>query len=141
MKAYVRWMRCHNYQVEYSLIPSDRHVPDPDELLKLPKEDIVNILCLFILEAKKASGEDYNRDTLYDLIVMVQSFFKENGLTYKFLGDDNFFNLHNTLENCMKDLLKMEKVAPVKRHNQLAWMKKKFCGKWGFLVMTFLRNL
>ena len=64
MKAYVRWMRCHNCQVEYSLIPSDWCVPDPDELLKLPKKDIVNILCLFILEVKNASGEDYNRDTL-----------------------------------------------------------------------------
>ena len=112
MKSYVRWMRCRNYQVEHGLIPADRHVPDPDELIKLSKSEVVSILCLFIMEVKNSSGDDYNRDTLYDLIVMVQSFFKENGLPYKFFNDDEFFLLRNTLDNRMKDLSKMGKIAP-----------------------------
>ena len=74
MKSYVRWMTCHNYQVKHGLISAERYVPDPDALLNLPKKDIVKVICLFILEVKNASGEDYNRDTLYDLIVRVQFF-------------------------------------------------------------------
>ena len=78
MKAYVRWMTCRNYQVEHGLIASDRHVPSPDDLLMLPKSEVTKVLCLFIMEVKNASGHDYTRDTLYDLIIMVQSFFKQN---------------------------------------------------------------
>ena len=112
MKAYVRWMMCRNYQVEHCLIPSDRRVADPDELLLLTKEEVVKVLCLFVMEVKDACGKDYNRDTLYDLVIMVQSFFKENGKLYKFLDDPDFFYLKNTLDNRMKQLSKEGKIAP-----------------------------
>ena len=112
MKAYVRWIQCCNYQVEHDLISHDRCVPDPDELLKLSKDDITNVMCFFIMEGKNANGEDYNRDSLYDLIVIVQSFFKENRLPYKLFKDDTFFKLCNTLDNHKNDLSKMGEVAP-----------------------------
>ena len=133
MKAYVRWMRCRNYQVEHGLISVDRHVPDPDELLKLSKEDITNVLCLFIMEVKNANGDVFNRDTLYNMIVMVQSFFKQNGLAYKFFNDDVFFKLHNTLDNRMKDLSKMGKVAPCVKAQAISIEEEDVLWKWGVL--------
>ena len=112
MKSYVRWMNCRNYQVEHGLISVDRKVPDPDELLTAEKPLIVKTLCLFILEVKDANGNDYNRDTLYDLVIMIQCFFKENGRPFKFFEDDAFFDLKNCLDNCMKQLSKEGKIAP-----------------------------
>ena len=111
MKVYVHWMNCRNYQVEHGLIPADRHVPNPDELIEMCKNNIIKVICMFILEVKDGSGNDYNHDTLYDLIVMVQSFFKQNGLAYKFFDDDAFFGIRNTLDNRMKALAKEGKVV------------------------------
>ena len=76
MKAYVRWMNCRNYQVQHGILPRERIVPTPDELINLLKADICKTLCSFVVEAKNVDGDDYNRDTLYDLIVMVQSILK-----------------------------------------------------------------
>ena len=112
MKAYVRWMWCRNYQVEHGLISTDRKVMDPDELLTASKSDIVKTICLFIMEVKDTTGKDYNHDTLYDLIVMVQCFFKENRRPYKFFEDEVFFDLKNTLDNRMKQLSREGKIAP-----------------------------
>ena len=106
MKAYVRWMNCRNYQVEQGMIPANRHVPDPDELVLLSAEGICNVLCKFVLEVKNSNGEDYNRDTLYDMLVMIQSFLKKNKRYCKFFEDTEFFDLKNTLDNRMKDLSK-----------------------------------
>ena len=112
MKSYVRWMTCRNYQVEHQLISEDRCVPDPDGLLNASKSDIVKTLCTFILKVKDSNGNDYNCDTLYDLVIMIQSFFKENRKPYKFFEDDEFFDLCNTLDNHMKQLSKEGKIAP-----------------------------
>ena len=115
MKSYARWMTCHNYQVEHRLISEDRCVPYPDGLLNALKSGIVKTLCTFILEVKDSNGNDYNHDTLYDLVIMIQSFFKENRKPYKFFEDDEFFDLRNTLDNCMKQLSKGGKIAPCEK--------------------------
>ena len=106
MKSYVRWMNCHNYQVEHGLISEERKVLDRYELLNADKGDIVKTLCLFVLQVKDANGNDYNCDTLYDLVIMVQCFFKENQCSYNFFEDDAFFDHKNTLHYCMKQLSK-----------------------------------
>ena len=112
MKAYVRWMNCRNYQVQHGLLPMDRIVPTPDKLLKLSKEEISKTVCVFIMEAKNSDGGDYNRDTLYDLIVTVQSFLKQNRRPIKFFEDEAFADVKNTLDNRMRDLSKQGKIAP-----------------------------
>ena len=112
MKAYVRWMNCHNYQVEQGLLSSDRLIPLSKELINLPKEEICLVLCKFVMEAHNSDGKDYTRDTLYDLIIMVQSFLKQNGKPMKFLEEDVFFDLKNALDNRMRDLSKDGKISP-----------------------------
>ena len=108
----MRWMRCHNYQVDQGILSHERRVATPDELILMIKKDITKTICMFIMEVKDGSGKDYNRDTLYDLIVMVQAFFKENRRPFKFFDDNAFFDLKNTLDNRMRDLSKQGKIAP-----------------------------
>ena len=105
-------MNCHNYQVQHGLLPVERMVPSPEELINLSKEDICKTLCVFVMEVKNSVGEDYNRDTLYDLIIMVQSFLKQSRYPVKFFEDEIFFDLKNTLDNRMKQLSKEGKIAP-----------------------------
>ena len=90
-------------------------MPSPDELIKLSEEEMCKVLCKFVMEAKNTDGYDYTRDTLYDLIIMVQSFLKENRHPVKFLGDDVFFDLKNTLDNCMWQLSKEGKISPCEK--------------------------
>ena len=133
MKAYVRWMTCRNYQVAHNLIGSDRKVPSPDDLISLDKGDIVKTLCMFILEVKNANGEDYTRDTLYDLIVMIQSFFKQNGRPLKFFEDDQFFHIKNTLDNQMKSLSKAGKISPREKAVPISVSEEEEMWKLGIL--------
>ena len=112
IKPYVRWMNCRNYQVEQGLLSNDRLVPSPEELINLSKVEICKVLCKFVMEAKNADGFGYTCDTLYDLIIMVQSFLKQNGKRMKFLEEDVFFDLKNTLDNRMRQLSKEGKISP-----------------------------
>ena len=112
MKAYVRWMNCRNYMVQHGILSANRVVLTPEELIKLSVKEMVKVLCLFVMEVKNGNGQDYNSDTLYDLIVMVQSYLKQGGRVVKFFEDPNFFTVKNTLDNRMKDLSKIGKIAP-----------------------------
>ena len=76
------------------------------------KPDVAKVICLFIHEVKNANGDDYTCDTLYDLIVMVQSFFKQIRKCYKFFEDDEFFYIKNTLDNRMRALSEEGKISP-----------------------------
>ena len=108
----MRWMNCRNYQVSQDLVVCDHIVPNPDDLVKLKKEEICKVLCMFVIETRNTDGLDYIRDTLYDLIVIVQSFLKQKRHPLKFFEDEMFFDLKNTLDNRMKDLSKQGKFAP-----------------------------
>ena len=66
-------------------------MPSPEELINLTKEEICAVLCIFIMEAKNADGQDYTIDTLYDLIIMIQCFLKQNCKSLHFLDEDVFF--------------------------------------------------
>ena len=133
MKAYVQWMNCHNYQVEQGIIPANRCVPDPDKLVLLSAEGICNVLCKFVLEVKISNGEDYNRDTLYDMIVMIQSFLKKNQRYCKIFEDTEFFDLKITLDNRMKDLSKQGKVAPCEKAEPISNDDEELMWKCGIL--------
>ena len=105
-------MTCRNYQVSHGLIARDRLVPTSDELIILSPQEICHVLCYFIVEVKNVDGKDYTRDTLYDLVVMVQAFLKKNRRPIKLFEDVEFTDVCNTLDNKMKQLVKEGKVAP-----------------------------
>ena len=110
--AYNRWKNVRNYQVEKGILGHDRIVPDTLDLLNMEKAGIQKVLCYFVHEVRDRNGKPYNRDTLYDLITMVNAFFKENGKMYCFFDDPEFFVLKNTVDNKMKDLSAEGLIAP-----------------------------
>ena len=105
-------MNARNFQVDKGELPLSCHVPSPKDILSASKQQVVNVVSRFILEARDKKGDEYNRNTLYDLITMVNSYFKSNKLPYNFFEDDEFFDLRNVLDNRMKDLTKRGLIAP-----------------------------
>ena len=109
----------------HGMLPPDHVVPNPDQLLEITSKDMCKVLCMFVMEVKNDNGDDYNWDTLYDLMVMVQSFLKKNGRLCKFFEDDDFFDLKNTIDNWMKELSKQGKIAPREKAQPISVAEEK----------------
>ncbi|XP_046565575.1 uncharacterized protein LOC124274278 [Haliotis rubra] len=56
----------------------------------------------FVCEVKKTDGTDFPSDTLYGLVICLQLHMDSIGKAYKFLTDDAFLQIKNTLDNMMK---------------------------------------
>ena len=82
-------------------------------LLKMSEEDLVYVLTRFILEVKKKTSAEYPLETLYELLICLQLYMFINGRKVKLL--DDFVDVHNCLDNCMKELSRDGNVHP---HNQ-----------------------
>ena len=105
--------------MEQGLLSHDRTVPSPEQLITMSKPEICAVLCKFVVEVKNADGVDYTHDTLYDLVIMIQSFLKQHGVVMKFLDEDVFFDLKNTLDNRMRELSKQGKISPCEKAEPL----------------------
>lgn len=81
------------------------------DLLQMSNTDLNAILCRFICEVRKKNNEDYPSDTLYDLVLSLQLYLKHAGRKVRFLDDDCFEEVRNTLDNRMKDLSSQGKRA------------------------------
>lgn len=57
---------------------------------------------LFLTEVVKADGSEYPPSTLRDLVLSLQKFLEVNGRNVKFLSDDKFRNIWDTLDGLMK---------------------------------------
>ncbi len=56
----------------------------------------------FLVEIKKQNGDFYLKETLYKIVLALQAHFEMNGHSIKFLENDKFKAVHNTLDNHMK---------------------------------------
>ena len=56
------------------------------ELLDMSEEYLCKCLCRFVMESKKPSGDDYPRETLYDILLSLQVYFHMNGKTCEITG-------------------------------------------------------
>ncbi len=75
-------------------------------LLTLGIEELNKVLSLFIMEIHKQSGEEYPRETLYEIILSIQHYMAINGCELKLLDHAGLVGMHNTLDNHMKQLSK-----------------------------------
>lgn len=66
----------------------------------------------FLVEIKKKNGDFYPKETLYEIVLALLVHFEINGHSIKFLENDKFKAVHNTLDNHMKQLSKMGAVYP-----------------------------
>lgn len=70
----------------------------------MSKDELCYTLSRFLCEIKKQNGEDYPGETLYELIICIQlSLELDFGREYKFLNDQAFSQLKNTLDSVMKE--------------------------------------
>ena len=76
---------------------------DLDDINTLTKEQLNRALCRFITEVRKVDGLEYPSRTLYDIIICVQFWLETQGLSWRFLVDEEFKELKFTLDNVMKD--------------------------------------
>ncbi len=74
------------------------------ELIEMTKDELCHTLTRFVLEAKKANGEPYPAETLYEIIMSIQMHLSVNNREFKFLNDPDFTTLKNTLDGRMKVL-------------------------------------
>ena len=89
------------------------------------KDDI----CDFIVEIRKENGEQYPANTLYDLLQSLSLFLQcEKGFNEKLMSQ-TFNEIHNTLDNLMKERSKEgignrpERQTITAEHEQILWEK------------------
>ncbi|CAG2195298.1 unnamed protein product [Mytilus edulis] len=73
--------------------------PDIEEMTK---DELCYSLSRFICEVIKENGEDYPGQTLYEILINIQMYFEQKGKCYKFLNEDAFLQVKNTLDFTMK---------------------------------------
>ena len=71
------------------------------ETFAFSKQDLCYSMSRFIREVKKLDGSDYPPNTVRDLVLMV--YLHQNSLNWKLLDNEEFTDLHNVLDNTMKE--------------------------------------
>lgn len=99
-RAFRDWVNLCNLE---SAASGEHNVPSCD-IVQMSSADLNTILCRFICEVRKKNNEEYPSDSLYDLLLLLQLYLKHAGRKVRFLDDDCFEDLRNTLDNRMKDL-------------------------------------
>ncbi|XP_022095363.1 uncharacterized protein LOC110981782 [Acanthaster planci] len=84
---------------------SDMHLsPIRVELLEMTKDELCFSLTRFVSEAKKQNRDPYPAEILYEIVISIQMYLWMNGQDMKFLNDEEFTVLKNTLDTRMKEL-------------------------------------
>ena len=69
---------------------------------QMTKDELNYTVSRFICEAKKVDGSEYPSETMYSFVICLQLYMDTLGRNYKFLLDDEFSQIRNTLDNIMK---------------------------------------
>lgn len=73
-------------------------------LINMEVDVICEVLCKFVLKIHKQNGDEYPRETLYEIVLSLQNYLQMNGCTVKLLDHASFAKLRNTVDNKMKQL-------------------------------------
>ena len=71
----------------------------------MDSETLNYALGAFIFEIRKENGEEYRGNTLYEIIVAIQHFLRENGRKFNLMADPEFDDMRSKLDEKMKDLV------------------------------------
>lgn len=71
-------------------------------LNEMTKDELAYSLSRFIVEVKKKDGKDFPGETLFEMVMAVQKYLNLQGSHLKFLDDESFITLKNTLDTIMK---------------------------------------
>ncbi|CAC5409552.1 unnamed protein product [Mytilus coruscus] len=100
-KKKMRW--AINVFRKWELAKRDENISciQPD-LEEMTKDELCYSLSRFICEVIKENGEDYPGQTLYEILITIQMHFEQLGKCYKFVNDERFLQVKNTLDYTMK---------------------------------------
>lgn len=89
------------------------------ELEEMTKDELNFSISRFICEIKKRDGNEYPSDTLYSLVVCLQLHMDTIGKQHKFLNDEVFSQIKNTLDNVMKSRARNHVNVPRKQAEEI----------------------
>ncbi len=104
INVYNAWVTHRNGHNEFNKVPRDFE--------KLTDEEICETLCKFAMEARNSKGEPYTRDSVFELIMGIQSDLQVKGRNVSFMKDTKYLSLKHTVNNTMKDLSKKGFIRP-----------------------------
>lgn len=65
-----------------------------------------NHLCNFITEVRNKEGTNYRPYTIYEIVISIQHFLRQNGNFVSFLDDNDFLKMRQVLDARMKEVSK-----------------------------------
>ena len=77
-----------------------------DDLLSMDNTSLNTHLCSFITEVRNKDGNHYRPNTLYEIVVSIQHFLRQNGNFVSFLDDNDFLRMRQVLDARMKEVSK-----------------------------------
>ena len=107
-KVWTSWCTERNNRIRQSNNPDAMVITG--SLQSHSTEQLNYIMTRFILEVKNLQGQDYSRETLYDLVVSLQMYLNRVGRNVRFLEQDEFQSVKHTLDHRMKQLSKEGKI-------------------------------
>ena len=129
--AYNDWRneRLYNFNYDVGIYEADLN-----KLETLTKENLEHSLCHFVPEVTKVKGEGpYLGRTLYEMIVAIQKYLKLNKLFWKLVDENQFYDLHNVLNNFMQERTAMN-VGVVKKQAQvISYTTENYLWEQGYL--------
>lgn len=94
----------HTWKTERNnLVKMDQSISyiHPD-IETMTRDELNFCLSRFLCEIKKENGMEYPGQTLYDLLIEIQLYLEQQGKPYRFLNEECFVQIKNTLDHIMK---------------------------------------
>ena len=79
-----------------------------ENVFTMSNDKLCDVLGRFITEVKTQNGSDYPPNTLYEIIVSIQHYMRQNGKFISLLDDNEFAKLRQILDAKMKALAKTD---------------------------------
>lgn len=77
-----------------------------DDLLSMDNTSLNNHLCSFITEVRNKEGTNNLPNTIYEIVISIQHFLRQNGNFVSFLDDNDFLKMRQVLDARMKEVSK-----------------------------------
>ena len=78
----------------------------PPDILQLNNTDLNECLSYFVAEIKNEKGTEYRPNTLYEIVIAIQQYFRRNNRFVSFMNDNNFDGMRKVLDGKMKSMSK-----------------------------------
>ncbi len=85
------------------------------------------------MEIRKQNGEEYPRETLYEIVLSLQHYMTMNGRELKLLDHPGLIKMHNTLDNYMKQLSKQGVIRECQQAKPISVKEEDYLWNTGLL--------